>query len=175
MIHEMEAPNLRVFKAIMAIYEHPSNAHSRPVSISSSMLKTPLTGVDANTSFTLTFPSAQAILSTSINITSPPIGCTIRYERGSITVAPPISCPKKFTVQYHDSAHKVIREETRTFDYVGGGLHFQADEVARCVRDGKRESGVWSHEKTLLEMEVFDHIRRNGGYIFPPGVEKVLS
>jgi len=138
------------------------------------MLKTPLTGVDANTSFTLTFPSAQAILSTSINVTSH-FGCTVRYERGSITVAPPIYCPKKFTVQYHDNAHKVVREETRTFDYVGGGLHFQADEVARCVRDGKGESGVWSHAKTLLEMEVFDHIRRNGGYIFPRGVEKVVS
>jgi len=170
----METPNLPVCKAIMAIYEHPSNAHSRPVSISSSMLKTPLTGVDANTSFTLTFPSAQAILSTSINVTSP-FGCTIRYERGSITVAPPIFCPKKFTVQYHDNAHKVVREETRTFDYVGGGLHFQADEVARCVRDGKGGSKVWSHEKTVLEMEVFDHIRRNGGYILPPGVEKVVS
>lgn len=158
----------------MAIYEHPSNAHSRPVSISSSMLKTPLTGVDANTSFTLTFPSAQAILSTSINLTSL-FGCTIRYERGSITVAPPIFCPKKFTVQYYDSAHKVVREDTRMLDYVGEGLHFQADEVARCVRDGKGKSEVWSHEKTILEMEVFDHIRRNGGYILPPGVEKVVS
>lgn len=159
---------------IMAIYEHPSNAHSRPVSISSSMIKTPLTGVDANTSFTLTFPSAQAILSTNINLTSP-FGCIIRYEHGSIVVAPPIYCPKQFTVQYHDSAHKVVREETRTFDYVGGGWHFQADEVARCVRDGKRESEVWSHEKTLLEMEVLDRVRRDGDYVLPPGVEKVVS
>lgn len=173
MIHE-RAPYLQVSKTIMAIYEHPSNAHSRPVSISSSMIKTPLTGVDANTSFTLTFPSAQAILSTNINLTSP-FGCIIRYEHGSIVVAPPIYCPKQFTVQYHDSAHKVVREETRTFDYVGGGWHFQADEVARCVKDGKRESEVWSHEKTLLEMEVLDRVRRDGDYVLPPGVEKVVS
>ncbi|KAF5362082.1 hypothetical protein D9756_002444 [Leucocoprinus leucothites] len=161
--------------AIMAIYEHPSNAHSRPVTISSSMLKTPLTGVDANTSFTLTFPSSQAILTTSINLNSPAFGCTIRYERGSIIVAPPIYCPKKFTVQYYDNTNKVVREETRTVEYVGGGWHFQADEVARCLRDGKKESAIWTHEKTLLLMEVFDDVRRSGGYILPPGVEKVVQ
>lgn len=138
------------------------------------MLKTPLTGVDANTSFTLTFPSSQAVLTTSINVNSPSFGCTIRYEHGSIVVYPPIFGPKKFTVQYHDEADKVVREETRTFEHVGGGWHFQADEVARCVRDGKRESAAWTHEKMLLEMEVFDEVRRQGGYVFPPGVEKVV-
>jgi predicted dehydrogenase len=158
----------------MGIYEHPSNASSRPVTISSSMLKTPLTGVDANTSLTLTFPSSQAILTTSINLNNPSFGCTIRYERGSIIINPPIYCPQKFTVQYHDDAGKVVKEETRTIEHVGGGWHFQADEVARCVRDGKLESGLWTHEKSLLVMEVFDDVRRSGGYILPPGVEKVV-
>jgi len=68
----------------------------------------------------------------------------------------------------------VVREETRVFDHVGGGWYFQADEVARCVRDGKKESGAWTHEKMLLEMEVFDEVRRQGGHVFPPGVEKVV-
>lgn len=58
-------------------------------------------------------------------------------------------------------------------DYVGGGWHFQADEVARCIRDGKKESEIWSHQKMVLVMEVFDEVRRQGGYVFPPGVEKV--
>lgn len=43
------------------------------------------------------------------------------------------------------------------------------------MRDGKRESEVWSHEKTLLEMEVLDRVRRDGDYVLPPGVEKVVS
>ncbi|KXN86565.1 Trans-1,2-dihydrobenzene-1,2-diol dehydrogenase [Leucoagaricus sp. SymC.cos] len=160
--------------AIMAIYEHPSNISSRPVTISSSMLKTPLTGVDANTSFTLTFPSSQAILTTSINLNSSPFGCTIRYERGSIIITPPIYCPKQFTVQYHNDAGKVVKEEKQVVEHVGGGWHFQADEVARCVRDGRKESEIWTHGKTLLEMEVFDNVRHSGGYILPPGVEKVM-
>lgn len=158
----------------MAIYEHPSNHLSRPTSISGSMLKTPLTGVDANTSFTLNFPDAQAVLTVSINLNSPAFGCTIRYEHGSIIVSPPLYCPKTFTVVYLDKNDKAVREETRRFEYVGGGWHFQADEVARCVRDGKKESEAWSHQKMLLAMEVFDEVRRQGGYVFPPGVEKVV-
>lgn len=158
----------------MLLYEHPSNALSRPVSISGSMLKTPLTGVDTNTSFTLNFPSSQAVLSTSINVDSPSFGCTVRYERGSIIVRPPNYCPKKFTVEYLNDKSEVVREETRVVDYVGGGWHFQADEVARCVRDGKKESEAWTHDKMLLQMEIFDEVRRQGGYVFPPGVEKVV-
>lgn len=53
----------------------------------------------------------------------------------------------------------VVKQETKKFEYVGVGWHFEADEVARCVRDGKGESGLWSHDKSLLEMEIFDEVR----------------
>lgn len=87
----------------------------------------------------------------------------------------------------------MVREEKHAFEYVGGGWHFQADEVARCVRDGKKESEVWSHGKVLLEMEIFDtvslcvtwpyrctdrlvyQVRNQNGYVFPSGVEKVTE
>jgi hypothetical protein len=29
-----------------------------------------------------------------------------------------------------------------------------------CVRDGKKESALWDHEKSLLEMSIFDEVRR---------------
>jgi hypothetical protein len=134
------------------------------------MLKTPLSGVDSSTSFTVTFdppsgsPStlrAQAVLTTSINISPPNPGVIIRYRKGTILVAPPIYSPRSFTVQYFDKpgSGNVVKEVKRNFEYVGKGWHFQADEVARCVRDGKLESEKWSHEKSLLQMEVFDEVR----------------
>ena len=52
----------------------------------------------------------------------------------------------------------MVKEVKRNFEYVGKGWHVQADEVARCVRDGKLESELWSHEKSLLEMDVFDEV-----------------
>ncbi|TDL23797.1 NAD-P-binding protein [Rickenella mellea] len=165
--------------AIVALYEHPSNKSNRPSHISGSMLKTPLTGVDSSTSFTLTFSEAdlhaQAVLSCSINIAPQVPGVTIRYRKGVIYVQPPIYCPTTFSVQYYDKAGtgKVVREEKREANYEGKGWHFQADEVARCVRVGKLESDLWGHDKSLLEMDIFDEVRRQGGYKFPEGVEKV--
>jgi predicted dehydrogenase len=126
------------------------------------MLKTPLTNVDRSTFFTVAFSSsglaAQAILSCSITRTVPESDVIIQFERGTITISAPIYCPKKYTVQYFDKSGAVEREEQRVFEYVGKGLHFQADEVARCVRDGKKESELWGHNKSLLEMEIFDEV-----------------
>lgn len=72
----------------------------------------------------------------------------------------PVPCPLRYTVQYFQEGKpgEIAREDTRTFEYVGSGWHFQADEVARCVRDGKLESELWSHDKSILEMEVFDEV-----------------
>lgn len=128
------------------------------------MLKTPITDVDSSTAFTLTFNesklAAQAILSCSITLNAAEPGVTIRFERGTIKIATPIYCPKSFTVEYHGANGKVVREEKRVFEYVGGGWHFQADEVARCVRDGHKESALWGHNKSLLEMSIFDEVRQ---------------
>jgi len=156
--------------AIIALYEHPENRQLKPV-VSSSMIKTPLTGVDRSTCFTLNFPelAAQAQLSCNINVPSNRISATLRFRNGNILIPEPIYCPKSYTVQYFErpGSDKVRREETTYFENSGGGLHFEADEVARCVRDGKLESSVWGHDKTLLEMEIFDQVRRQGGYRLP--------
>ncbi|KAH0582906.1 hypothetical protein H2248_010807 [Termitomyces sp. 'cryptogamus'] len=79
------------------------------------------------------------------------------------------------TESYFGQDGQIIQEERKVFQYVGGGWHFQADEVARCVRDGKKESALWGHNKSLLEMEIFDEVRRQGGYTLPKGVEKVTA
>lgn len=183
----------------MALYEHPSNKKSYPTKITGSIVKTPLTGVDSSTSWTLNFTEhlrAQAILSASITLPPTNPGVTIRYRNGNILISSPIYKPTSFTVQYFDKAGSgvIIREEKKTFSIVGGGWHFEADEVARCVRDGKLESETWGHDKSILLMEVFDEVtlhvlcfpeseliervfdqvRRQGDYKLPEGVEKVF-
>ncbi|KIK71173.1 hypothetical protein GYMLUDRAFT_33310 [Collybiopsis luxurians FD-317 M1] len=163
--------------AIMSLYEHPANNQTLPTT-TGSMLKTPITGVDRDTSFTLNFSqsklAAQAVLSCSINTDSLEYGVIIRYQRGLIKIASPIYVPQSFVVQYLNEKNILLKEEKRFFEHVGRGMHYQADEVARCIRDGKRESRLWGHEKSLLEMQIFDEVRKQGGYQFPPGVEKVI-
>ena len=153
---------------MLALYEHPSNKNARPSSITGSIVKTPITGVDASTSFTLNFTEhlrAQAILSCSMTVPSAHFGATIRYKNGNVLVKAPIYRPPAFTVQYYDKpGGDVVREETKAFKYVGGGWHYEADEVARCIRDGKLESDLWGHEKSIIMMEVFDEV----GTSIPP-------
>jgi hypothetical protein len=122
------------------------------------MIKTPLTGVDATTTYTVSFSSSQAILSTSI-IVSPNPGpvVTIRYQHGTITIATPIFAPHEFTITFSVAKGQ---EETKTVkaEWEGVGWHFQADEVARCVRDGKLQSEDWGWDKSTLAMKIFDEV-----------------
>lgn len=144
------------------MYEHPSNQKNRP-SITASMLKTPITGVDESTTIILNFDKtlhAQAVLTSSLSAASPTQAATIRYRNGNIIIKRELPISQSFTVQYLEKpgSKNVVKEETKDFEYVGTGWHFQADEVARCIRDGKLESEVWSHEKSLLVMSIFDEV-----------------
>ncbi|KAG2144772.1 hypothetical protein BD769DRAFT_1650066 [Suillus cothurnatus] len=161
---------------ILALYEHPANKRTKPSKVTGTMYKTPITGVDCNTSYIAPLSPAQAVLSCSMNVAAHNPGVTIRFEKGTIMIDAPVPCPLRYTVQYFQEGKpgEIAREDTRTFEYVGSGWHFQADEVARCVRDGKLESELWSHDKSILEMEIFDEVRFQGGYKFPDGIEKVL-
>lgn len=146
---------------MLALYEHPSNKGARPTSVTASILKSTITDVDASTSWTVNFSEhlqAQAVLSCSMTVRTAPFGATIRYKHGIITVKPPIFCAPSFTVQYFGKDGDVEREETKTFKYVGGGWHYEADEVARGIRSGIVESDSWGHEKSIIVMETFDEV-----------------
>jgi predicted dehydrogenase len=164
--------------AIIAMYEHKANERSPPSKVVGSMIKSPRTGVDSTTTFVLSFDKihGQAILSCGITMSSPMPAITIRFRNGNIIVDGKIYRPTSFTVQYFDKpgSSVVVREEKKEFSHVGGGWHYQADEVARCIRDGKLESELWSLDKSILAMEVFDQVRQQNGYAFPEGVEQVV-
>jgi len=167
--------------AIIALYEHPENNSTPPAKITGTMLKTPLTNVDSSTVFVLNFETlhAQAILSCSITIPPPSPSVTIRFRSGNILLFGPPYKPTSLTVQYlaNPGSDKVVKEDKKgpaELGFEGGGWHFQADDVARNIRDGKKESSVWGLDKSLLEMDIFDEVRKQGGYVFPKGVEQVV-
>lgn len=159
-----------IIKAIMAMYEYPDNKGEAPGHIAASMLKTSITGVDATTTFVLTFDKtlqAQAVLSCSIILPTPRPAGRLRFRNGNIIIQAPIYKPGMFTVEYFDKpgSGNVANSETKEFSYIGVGLHFQADEVARCIRAGKLESSEWGHEKSLLVMKVFDEVRIRNSFL----------
>jgi hypothetical protein len=64
-----------------------------------------------------------------------------------------------------------IREVSCPFPGNGHGMYWEADEVARCLRDGKLESEGMPWEESIVIMEVMDEVRKQGGLTYPQKIE----
>ena len=53
----------------------------------------------------------------------------------------------------------------------GHGMFWEADEAARCLRDGKLESEGLTLEESIVIMETMDEVRRQGGVVYPNEIE----
>lgn len=48
-----------------------------------------------------------------------------------------------------------------------GGLRYEADEVRKCIRAGKKESDYVTHNDSLLIARLMDEIRKQIGVKYP--------
>ncbi|KAI5118028.1 hypothetical protein M0805_004893 [Coniferiporia weirii] len=166
--------------ALLLLYRHPQNQRTAPEQIRASMTKYTKTNVDLYTDWTLDFPrigsGARASLSTSICVNGPKDVVTrVQGTKGEIILPWATARPDRFTIRRSKVGRgpQEFTEEVVEFPIQGMGLNWEADAVARYIRDGKIESDRMPHEETLLELAIFDEIRRQGGYVFPEGLEKV--
>lgn len=157
----------------------------KPSSILSAI--TPLlgAGVDESTTIIMTFPgtspspvSVQAIASSSLRAMADPDGHTpvvrIQGDSGEIQIYGPPWCPSKYRIIKRVQQFG-ITGGGEDFEYrVPGGAHglcFEADEVARCVRDERLESATMPWTESLTVIEILDAVRRAHGLCFSEIVE----
>ncbi|KAI9775993.1 MAG: hypothetical protein M1835_005643 [Candelina submexicana] len=168
---------------VFQILYHLQPASTRqPPTVASSISTYPLTGVDEMTSIILNFPTANQTSTHGIALTNfrvatdpdghgttgPPI--RIQGTKGEIQVYGPAYRPTKY---------RIIMREGRgeeDVEYVecpipGQGMFWEADECARCVRDGKLESEGLSLGESVVIMEVVDEVRRQNGLRYPKKIE----
>jgi len=50
-------------------------------------------------------------------------------------------------------------------------MFWEADEAARCMRDGKLQSEGLDWEESTVIMEVMDQVREQGGLKYPEEIE----
>lgn len=95
----------------------------------------------------------------------------IQGTLGSITIPHPCYRPTSYTLTSHSSS--ASEPETVTHDVPGGGygMFWEADECARCIRDGKQESDIMPWNESLVIMRVMDSVRENGGLRYPEALE----
>jgi len=138
------------------------NGHELP-QISSSMFLTTVTKVDRLTVALLTFKRAEAVAFISTNFDQDGgRNVEILGTKGIIHLHTPLYRPTVFNL-------KVTGEEPQVIDLsiVGEGFYFQADEAAKCIRDGKQECPLMTWSESLDVMQVMDEIRKQGGLVYP--------
>ncbi|KFZ10290.1 hypothetical protein V502_08218 [Pseudogymnoascus sp. VKM F-4520 (FW-2644)] len=141
------------------------------------------TGADEMTSMILQFPKHNAM---GIALTGLRAGykhgknygpaITITGTKGEIQVDGPAYCPTHYRVIMNENPEKVVEVECaipkdKDRDNWGQGMFWEADEAARCLRDGKLESEWISWEESTLIMETMDEVRRQGGLKYPDLIE----
>jgi predicted dehydrogenase len=155
----------------------------RPKVVGTAMTAEPRTGADEMTTILLEFhkgtPSgmtkAHAVATTAMRVASDPDGgnsagpaVRVQGTKGELQVYGPIYRPTRYSLIQQEGD---VRDERFEFPGEGHGMFWEADEAARCWRDGKLESAGMSWEESTLIMEVMDEVRKQGGLTYPEAIE----
>ena len=138
------------------------------------------TGADESTVVVCQFPKhkSMGIATTALGASTDPDGHStagpairIQGSLGEIQVMGPAYRPLQYKVIKKDSAGKVEvvdcpipKDPKRNF---GHGMFWEADECARCLRDGKKESATLPLEESIVIMEVMDDALKQGQVTYP--------
>ncbi|KAJ5755335.1 hypothetical protein N7533_004878 [Penicillium manginii] len=164
----------------------------KPPTVTSQITPYHLTGADEATTILLNFPTStpsngahprqsHGVAMTNLRVAGDPdeegtSGANIRIQGtlGEIQVFGNPFRPVRYRVIPKKGAGKgQVRDVECEFPAGGHGMYWEADEVARCLRDGKVESEGMPWEESIAIMEVMDEVRRQGGLSYPEKIESV--
>ncbi|KAF5023960.1 hypothetical protein F66182_3998 [Fusarium sp. NRRL 66182] len=139
------------------------------------------TGADESTSIICQFPkhNTMGIATTSMRVatnvdglyTGGP-GIRIQGSKGEIQIPGPAFRPTEYKIVKSDSKGKFeqvncpIPTDPNRNGW-GHGMFWEADECARCLRDGKKESESMPWSESIVIMEVMDSALKQGGVTYP--------
>lgn len=167
---------------IMQILYHlqPHEKKESPAPIAAAVSKYH-TGIDEAASFIVQFPKHNTM---GIGMTTLRLGSGVDFgftggpaikiqgSDGEIQICGPAFRPHSYKVIKTDGGGKVETIEC-PFPQDSGrggwgrGLYWEADECARCLRDGKLESLVLPLEETIVTMEIIEAVLKQGMMEYP--------
>ncbi|KAF3932623.1 hypothetical protein ABW19_dt0200458 [Dactylella cylindrospora] len=134
------------------------------------------TGCDETTTVVCQFPKTTGIAMTSFRIGNDVNGegtggpaIRIYGTKGEIQVAHPAYKPMKYRVILRKEEGGAGEWQQR--DMEGGAMYYQADESARCIRDGKIECEGMPWKESISIMEVMDEVRKQADMLYPEAIE----
>ncbi|CAK7223721.1 D-xylose 1-dehydrogenase (NADP(+)) [Sporothrix curviconia] len=144
------------------------------------------TGSDESTTVVLQFPGhhSQGIGMTSLRVatdvgsaqkSSPAI--LIQGSDGEIQIMGPAFKPLAYRVvkKSDDTSESEVpwvdtpipEDKREGVMWKGHGMFWEADEAARCLRDGKKESATLPLSESIVIMETMEEALRQGGVVYP--------
>lgn len=128
-------------------------------------------GVDIENVIMAQFPNSIGVASSGMRVDTDPDDtgrpcARIMGTKGEIQIAHPPYRPTKFSILKR--GEKPVERE---FPIPGDGKFYEADETARCIRDGKLESGTFPLEESLLIMRDMDRVRELAEFKYPEWME----
>jgi predicted dehydrogenase len=120
------------------------------------------TGTDDQSAYLLGYSGGALALLASAVRTETPQQAVINGSAGRITIHHRFWCPTRLTLEVYGRERSEIE-----FSLLGNGYHYQAVEVARCLRAGLTESPVMPLDETLTLMETMDTLRAQWGLRYP--------
>ncbi|ETS73414.1 hypothetical protein PFICI_15019 [Pestalotiopsis fici W106-1] len=138
------------------------------------------TGADETTTFIVQFPkhNSMGIGMTTLRIATDVDGqntagpaIKIQGPLGEIQVMGPAYKPLQYKIIKKDAPGKVEvvdcpvpEDKERSW---GHGMFWEADECARCLRDGRKESATLPWEESITIMEVMESVLKQGDVKYP--------
>nr|UMZ45330.1 hypothetical protein [Paramyrothecium sp.] len=98
------------------------------------------------------------------------VAIRIHGSKGEIAVQHPAYRPNGFTMTRQDGAASKFSAATLNDEAgqrAGEGFFWEADEVARCIRDSKTESSFMPLEESFAIMDVISEALKQGDVIYP--------
>jgi predicted dehydrogenase len=120
------------------------------------------TGSEECINVIFTYPDGKTASLYSSFRTNGGIGCDILCENANLSVTRGRDMNQRTTFQPHGM-------EMQEFEFTPDamGYHWEAEEVMRCLDDGKSESTVVPHSFSLDLIKTLDRIRDAAGIVFP--------
>lgn len=120
------------------------------------------TGVDEQSAMILGYEGGQLAVLHSAVRTSTPHDAVIMGTDGWIRIQPPFWIPTTMMLKLGGKDPEEI-----VIPFEGNGYNYEADEVHRCLNEGKLESDIMPLDETLALMETMDQLRAQWGMVYP--------
>lgn len=118
------------------------------------------TGVEMQTSMIFKYKNAHAVLHSGF-ASNLEVKAKIAGSKGSLSLRPMWHCAQGYSFEEGG--------DVENFDLPTMGLGYANEivEVHECLRAGKLQSDLWSHQNSIDLMKLMDEVRNQVGAIFP--------